>query len=82
MRHGLIAGASFLVFALLKEPVIWGRTEVKLVVLGCFQRGDERMKEELEYLFRLFLNESDKQELLASRTAEQMEEYMGEYYGK
>lgn len=82
MPHGLIAGASFLVFALLKEPVIWGRTEVKLVVLGCFQRGDERMKEELEYLFRLFLNESDKQELLASRTAEQMEEYMGEYYGK
>lgn len=82
MPHGLIAGASFLVFALLREPVIWGRTKVKLVVLGCFQRGDERMKEELEYLFRLFLNESGKKELLASRTAEQMKEYMGEYYGK
>lgn len=28
MPHGLIEGSSFLVFALLKEPIIWGRTSV------------------------------------------------------
>lgn len=82
MPHGLIEGGSFLVFALLGEPVIWGRTKVKLVVLGCFQRGDERMKEELEYIFRIFLSEEDKKKMLACKTAVQIKEYMEEYYGK
>ncbi len=82
MPHGLIEGESFLVFALLRDPIVWGRTRVKLVVTGCFRRGDERMKEELEYLFHIFLNEADKKKLLSCQSAEQAEEYMEEYYGK
>ena len=82
MPHGLIEGSSFLVFALLKEPIIWGRTSVKLVVMGCFQRGDERMKEELEYIFHLFLNLEDKNRLLSCKSAEEIERCMEVYYGK
>ena len=70
------------VFALLKEPIIWGRTSVKLVVMGCFQRGDERMKEELEYIFHLFLNLEDKNRLLSCKSAEEIERCMEVYYGK
>ena len=82
LPHGLIEGNSFLVFALLKEPIIWGRTSVKLVVMGCFQRGDDRMKEELEYIFHLFLNLEDKNRLLSCKSAEEVERYMEVYYGK
>lgn len=82
MPHGLIGGNSFLVFVLLNNPVVWGRTKVSLVVLGCFRRGDERMKEELEYIFRLFLNEEKKEKLLLCRSAGEIREYMEDYYGK
>ena len=82
MPHGLIGGNSFLVFVLLNNPVVWGRTKVSLVVLGCFRRGDERMKEKLEYIFRLFLNEEKKEKLLLCRSAGEIREYMEDYYGK
>ena len=59
-----------------------GRTSVKLVVMGCFQRGDERMKEELEYIFHLFLNLEDKNRLLSCKSAEEIERCMEVYYGK
>ncbi|MDD3361147.1 MAG: PTS sugar transporter subunit IIA [Hespellia sp.] len=81
MPHGLIEGESFLVFAILPTPVMWGRTKVKVVVLGCFQRGDERMKEELEFLFRLFLNEEIRGKILASENEEELEKCIEGYYG-
>ena len=50
--------------------------------MGCFQRGDERMKEELEYIFHLFLNLEDKNRLLSCKSAEEIERCMEVYYGK
>lgn len=82
MPHGLIQKESFLIFIMLEHPVLWGRTKVKLVILGCFKRGDTRMKEELEHLFRIFLNEESKQELLTCETTLQLEEKINGYYEK
>lgn len=80
MPHGLIQKESFLTFVMLENPVMWGRTKVKLVILGCFKRGDTRMKEELEHIFRMFLDEETKKELLACETTLQLEEKIDEYY--
>lgn len=80
MPHGLIQKESFLTFVLLEHPVMWGRTKVRLVILGCFHRGDERMKQELEHIFQLLLNEEKKEELLSCKTISQLEEKISEYY--
>ena len=82
MPHGLIQKASFLTFVLLEHPVMWGRTRVRLVILGCFHRGDERMKQELEHIFQMLLNEERKEELLDCKTISQLEEKISEYYKK
>ena len=82
MPHGLIEGSSFLVFALLKEPIIWGENIGKVSCYGMFSAGDERMKEELEYIFHLFLNLEDKNRLLSCKSAEEIERCMEVYYGK
>ncbi|MFQ8871340.1 MAG: PTS sugar transporter subunit IIA [[Ruminococcus] torques] len=39
MPHGLIEGSSFLVFALLKEPIIWGENIGKVSCYGMFSAG-------------------------------------------
>ena len=80
MPHGLIEGESFLSFIILDEPVVWGRTTVKLVILGCFQRGDDRMKEELEQLFKMLLDERIREEMLSCVTEKQLEEKINGYY--
>ena len=82
MPHGLIQKESFLTFILLEHPVMWGRTRVRLVILGCFHRGDERMKQELEHIFQMLLNEERKEELLFCKTISQLEEKISEYYKK
>lgn len=79
MPHGLIQNESFLSFVMLEHPVMWGRTKVKLVILGCFRRGDERMKEELEHIFQMLLKEETKKDLLSCKTIQQMEEKIGGY---
>ena len=61
---------------------MWGRTRVRLVILGCFHRGDERMKQELEHIFQMLLNEERKEELLSCKTISQLEERISEYYKK
>ena len=82
MPHGLIQKDSFLTFIMLEYPVMWGRTRVRLVILGCFKQGDERMKEELEHLFGMFLEEETRTDLLSCETPLQLEERINEYYTK
>lgn len=82
MPHGLIEGDSFLVFAILPFPVMWGRTKVKIIILGCFGCGDERMKVELKFLFRLFLNDEARKEMLGCKDVKQLEGYVEAYYGE
>lgn len=82
MPHGLIEGKSFLVFTLLKVPVQWGRTKVKIVILGCFARGDERMKEELEFIFRLLLNETARSRMTACKNEKELRTYVEACYGE
>jgi len=82
MPHGLIEGKSFLTFIILDEPIVWGRTTVRLVVLGCFKRGDDRMKEELEHLFKMLLDERIRKEMLSCVTEKQLEEKINGYYDR
>ena len=37
LPHCLIDGESFFVFVLMKNPVPWGKANVRLVILGCFK---------------------------------------------
>lgn len=82
MPHGLIQNESFLSFTLLEYPVMWGRTRVRLVILGCFRRGDMRMKQELGHIFEMLLDEERKEELLSCKTISRLEEKISEYYEK
>jgi len=61
LPHCLIDGESFFVFVLMKNPVPWGKANVRLVILGCFKRGDEKIK---EVLARMELSETVRGETL------------------
>lgn len=53
MPHCFIQGTSFLAFAVLKTPILWEKTKARLVLLGFFQKGDERIKQLLPQLYRV-----------------------------
>ena len=67
MPHCLIEGTSFLSFAVLGHPVFWGQGKVRLVLLGCFQKQDTRVKRLLPQLYRVLSNEKYVSALVACR---------------
>jgi len=71
LPHGLIEGESFLAFTILKTPVMWGKARVKLVILGCFQKGDTHIKEILERLFQVISVEEQVNRLVSCNCYEE-----------
>ena len=81
LPHCLIDGESFFVFVLMKNPVPWGKANVRLVILGCFKRGDEKIKEVLERLFLLVSDEEWINKLAGSKCYEEFITYLREFDG-
>lgn len=81
LPHCLIDGESFFVFVLMKNPVPWGKANVKLVILGCFKRGDEKIKEVLERLFLMVSDEEWINKLAGSKCYEEFVTYLKEFDG-
>lgn len=65
--HCIIRRQSRLSFAVLRQPVLWGKGRVRLVVLGCFKERDEDVKRLLMQLYRALSNEENVQRLLACK---------------
>jgi len=54
---------------------------VKLVILGCFKRGDEKIKEVLERLFLMVSDEQWINKLAGSKCYEEFVTYLKEFDG-
>ncbi len=67
MPHCIIQGSSFLSFVVLRHPVFWGQSKVRLVLLGCFQRKDIRIKRLLTQLYCALSDEKRVNALIACR---------------
>lgn len=80
MPHVMIENESFLGFNLLEHWVTWGRTKVRLVILGCFMRGDIQMKNELKYIFEIMQESENREHLLSCKTIEELEGRINVYY--
>ena len=65
----------------MKNPVPWGKANVRLVILGCFKRGDEKIKEVLERLFLLVSDEEWINKLAGSKCYEEFITYLREFDG-
>lgn len=81
LPHCLVDGESFFVFILMKNPVPWGKANVKLVILGCFKRGDEKIKAVLERLFLMVSDEAWISKLTGSKCYEEFITYLKEFDG-
>lgn len=82
MPHCFIQGTSFLAFAVLKTPIPWEKTKARLVLLGFFQKGDERIKHLLPQLYRVLEYEDNVMSLAESGSYQEFSKKLQAIMGK
>ncbi len=82
MPHCIVQGDSFLVFAVLQNPVIWDQNKVNLIVLGCFHEGDTQIKQLLKQLYRVVSDRQQVDRIIGCKSYEEFIEVMNDFIGE
>lgn len=57
MPHCMVSGRSFFAFALLRTPLPWGKSDIRLIVVAGMHEGDLRMRGAIEQLITFIQND-------------------------
>lgn len=82
MPHCIIQGPSFLVFAILPNPVIWDQNKVNLIVLGCFRQGDTEIKQLLKQLYKVISDRKQVDRMIGCKSYEEFIDVTNDFIGE
>ena len=78
MPHCMVSGRSFFAFALLRTPLPWGKSDIRLMVIAGMHEGDLKMRGAIEQLVTFIQNDSLVERALDCESWEALMECMGQ----